>query len=375
MSKKSPINSAHTNNHLRRTYAFTLIEVLVVVAIIALLAAVLIPSLQRAREMAKIASCAANCKQIATITATYRSEFKGYVPILFNYGAEERGYHDFSEHFAMNSYLPVAFRNYDKGTKNLANMTVDPSVLPQLVSGESPFFLPDQTWSKNKRLDFETRIMPDHYACPFGRENGSAEFKFLGQQNIYGGVFDMSECDGPINAYVTWMWEGRVVKNRPTRNWQGTEHRFPNDNYPSNPVEGPIDGRPKYSVLSWSFIKYVENSYPYGSPPGFIGYKSADGLHRTLNAGGGTIPKVLRMHRKWKINDAQRQRAASLSEVTTVYCHLGNHTSNPAGRYEHNNIIQIRNPESHRTNKGGGTNVIFADTHVEWVKGTQVGWD
>ncbi|MHC4443734.1 MAG: prepilin-type N-terminal cleavage/methylation domain-containing protein [Planctomycetota bacterium] len=67
----------------RREKAFTLIELLVVVAIIALLAAILIPSLQRAREQAKIASCKANSKQIATITATYQAEYKGYVPILF----------------------------------------------------------------------------------------------------------------------------------------------------------------------------------------------------------------------------------------------------------------------------------------------------
>jgi len=45
---------------------FTLIEVLVVVAIIAIMAAILLPSLKRAREQATGAACKSNMKQLAT---------------------------------------------------------------------------------------------------------------------------------------------------------------------------------------------------------------------------------------------------------------------------------------------------------------------
>jgi len=61
---------------------FTLIEILVVVAIIALLISILLPSLSRAKEMAKMTQCQSNLKQLMTAFATYGVEFKGRLPGL-----------------------------------------------------------------------------------------------------------------------------------------------------------------------------------------------------------------------------------------------------------------------------------------------------
>ena len=58
----------------RRPRGFTLIELLVVVAIIAVLVAILLPSLSRAREQAKKGTCLANLRGISQASMTYATE-------------------------------------------------------------------------------------------------------------------------------------------------------------------------------------------------------------------------------------------------------------------------------------------------------------
>ena len=74
---------SRTPSHASRSRGFTLVELLVVVAIIALLISILLPSLSKAREQARSIKCGANQKQMVQGNHMYANEAEDYFVSLW----------------------------------------------------------------------------------------------------------------------------------------------------------------------------------------------------------------------------------------------------------------------------------------------------
>lgn len=80
--------AASRQGEAQRRWAFTLVELLVVIAIISILAALVVPVLNRGKESARSARCLSNLHQIGIGLQLYVSDNNDYLPALVDWSAD-----------------------------------------------------------------------------------------------------------------------------------------------------------------------------------------------------------------------------------------------------------------------------------------------
>jgi prepilin-type N-terminal cleavage/methylation domain-containing protein/prepilin-type processing-associated H-X9-DG protein len=145
----------------KRRHAFTLIELLVVVGIIAILIAILLPTLSRIQEQSRRTACLSNLRQLGSALIMYANANKGRLP---------------------NGNPPGIWDDYDGANRvmvDFANIYVKSAKAFHCPSDHDG--APEKIVTADQKLPNSARVSYDFYSLYWAPEYGPMLVKLLGQ--------------------------------------------------------------------------------------------------------------------------------------------------------------------------------------------------